>query len=205
LALVETTQQELVDPFAQILVNSYVAAAADARSFTAEWGSPPTKIDRVHRFRSIVQARVTQSDRVYLHPEYMEAGRVQVTDLESQLSYLIRSKSMIDIDEATNTPVPQQLVLFEGPRPVVTSYPSMLAYLFDRTGMRLWVCPTKQENPGRQRLVPAAELDFVGYWHNEDATTPPDGGGEGFDQGASDPWLDLGNPDIDDLGEVDGL
>jgi hypothetical protein len=202
---VETTEQELVDPFAQILVTSYVAAAADARSFTAEWGSPPTKIDRVHRFRSIVQPRVTQSDRFYLHPEYMEAGRVQVSDRDSQLSYLIRSKSMIDIDEATEPAESRQLVLFEGPRPVVTTYPSMLAYLFDPTGMRLWVCPTKQEKPGRPRLVPAAQLDFVGYWRYDDATTPPGGSGAGFDQGTPDPWSDLGNPDIDGLGEADGL
>jgi hypothetical protein len=200
--VVDTTQAELVDPFAKILISSYLAAAADARSFTDEWRSPPTKMDRVHRFRSIVQAQVNQSERFSLQPEYMEAGRVQVTDRDARLGYLIRSKAMIDIDEITSRP--QQLVLFENLRPIVTGYPDMLAYNFDRNGLRLWICPTKQESEERRRLVPAGDLDLIGYWRY-DAATPPDGGGDVFDQGAADPWPDLGDPDIDDVGEADGL
>lgn len=186
-----------IDPFAQILMSAYLAAAADASAFHAEHDFPTTRMDKAHRFRSFVQASVGHSDRYSLHPEYMESGRVQVTDISTQWSCLIRSKSAITIEEAMGSR--GQLTLFAMPRRTTTDLPSLLAYGFERTGMGLWACPTKQI-PQRKRLVPAGSLEFVGFW-KFDAATPP-GGGPTFDQGEIDPFDELGNPD---LGEVDEL
>lgn len=119
-----------VDAFAQILLAAYVGAAADARTFTAEWGSPPTRMDKSHRFRSIAQAQIAQSDQFALHQEYMESGRVQVTDMSTRDSYLIRSKAAIDIEEALSGA--EQLVLFEPPRQNRSGHPKLLAYTFER-------------------------------------------------------------------------
>ncbi|AFS16442.1 hypothetical protein OEM_33030 [Mycobacterium intracellulare subsp. yongonense 05-1390] len=189
-----------VDAFAQILLAAYVGAAADARTFTAEWGSPPTRMDKSHRFRSIAQAQIAQSDQFALHQEYMESGRVQVTDMSTRDSYLIRSKAAIDIEEALSGA--EQLVLFEPPRQNRSGHPKLLAYTFERGGMRLWACATKRM-VNRQRLVPAGELDHVGFWPFA-ADSPPDGGGDlKFDQGENDPFDDLGE-DLD-FGEADGL
>lgn len=198
---------ELVDPFAKILVSSYVGAAADARSFAAEWHCPPTQMQKVHTFRSIVQAQVNRSDHYTLHAEHSESGKVQVTDEDTHRSYVIRSKVMIDIDEAKKEQ-PRQLMLFETPGRSATSVlPEMLAYKFDRNGMMLWICSTRQVSPESHRLVPVGKLDPLGFWPFDDTTAPPpDGGGGGlFDQGTADPFDDLGDPDIDDLGEAGGL
>ena len=185
-----------VDPFAHLMVSAYGSTAVDARAFKSEYGMPPTRMDRSHRFRSIVQAQVGLSDRYVLHPEYMESGRVQVTDRETQRGYLIRSRAALDI-EAALVRRPEQLALFEGLRRQSTDLPDLLAYNFERSGMRLWSCATRKVPDGR-RLVPAGGLDPVGFWTFDSVLPPPHGGGEGgvFDQGIDDPFDDLG----DDLG-----
>lgn len=191
-----TIEQE-VDPFALLMVSAYRSAAADARAFKTEWGLPPTRMDRSHRFRSIVQAQVGQSDRYYLHTEFMESGRVQVTDRDTRSSYLLRSKAALDI-EAALVCRPEQLALFEGLRRQPPGLPELLAYNFERNGMRLWSCQTKRL-PDRRRLMPAGGLDFVGFWNFETVPPPPHGGDGGvFDQGSDDPFDDLGDLDIDD-------
>jgi len=196
---------DAVDPFAKILVSSYVGAVAEARSFTAEWQSPPTRMHKVHSFRSIVQAQVNHSDRYTLHPEYSEAGRVQVTDHETDESYLIRSMTMVDIDRTKN--LARQLTLFEVSRkPTSSGLPDMLAYDFERKGMTLWISSTKQASADGRRLVPAGRMELLGFWPFADTTsTPPPDGGKRFDQGGPDLFDELGNPDIDDLGEAGGL
>ena len=170
---------EQVDPFATVLISSYQSAAADARAFKEEWGLPPTRMDRSHRFRSIVQARVQQSDRFALHSEFMESGRVQVTDRITRRSFLVRSRAALDIEQAFRGP--EQLALFDEPLKTASSRPELLVYTFERDGMRVWICPTKQAKDQR-RLLPAGELDFVGFWSFHDR--PPPGGGGTFDQGA---------------------
>lgn len=193
-----------VDPFARLLVSGYLSAAADVRAFADEWGSPPTSMDKAHRYRSIVQAMVTSSDRYALHPEYMESGRVQVTDRSTDCQYLLRSMSAIQIEAAMRRS-PLQLVLFDAPpRVKKAATPDLLAYAFERTGMRLWSSPTKQAT-GQRRLVPATDLQFVGFWPYAKTTppTPPTTTTETFDPGVDDPWNDLGNPDVD-AGEAGG-
>jgi hypothetical protein len=193
-------ERNQVDPFAQILVTAYLGAADGARSFTDEWGSPPTRMHKSHHLRSIAQARITQSDRFDLHPEYVEMGRVQVTDVKTGSSYLIRSKAAIDIEEAFGKP--EQLTLFEVPRKNPIGQPYLLAYSFERGGMRLWVCATKQLS-NRSRLLPAGDLEYIGLWPFEGALPPGGGGGIAFDQGKPDPFDDLGD-DVD-FGEAEGL
>ena len=190
-------QSDVVDPLAQILVASYRAASADARAFTDEWGHPPTTMDKAHRFRSIVQALVSDSDRYQLHADYVESGRVQVTDYDAPGSYLIRSRSAIEIE--ASFAAPEQLLLFNAKRQRKSGYPDLLAYDFEPRGMRVWSCPTEQKGD-RKRLMPAGAFDFVGFWPF-DAAPHPDG--EPFDQGAEDPWDDLGNLDIG--GEAENL
>ncbi|BCI50752.1 hypothetical protein NIIDNTM18_00300 [Mycolicibacterium litorale] len=202
----DPSADELIDPFAKILVSSYTSASAAARSFTAEWDYPPTQMLKVHTFRSIIQANVDRSDRYVLHAGYSEAGRVQVTDRDTRESYLIRSRTMVDIDEAKNGDHQLSLFVVTTPRPVA-GFPNLLAYKFNRKGMTLWTCPTKYASQDSRRLVPANSPELLGFWPFIDVPAPPpDGGGGGFfDQGAVDPFDDLGDPDIDDLGEAGGL
>lgn len=188
----EIEQHEL-DPFAQVMLAAYLAAADDAHAFMEEYGMPPTAMDKAHRFRSVVQALVAQSARYSLHPEYMELGRVQITDSVLAKSCLIRSKSAISIEDAMAR---GQMELFPAPIP---DLPFLLAYDFDRSGMKLWTCPTKRA-PASKRLIPLQDLDFAGFWTFDSAA--PRAGRERieFDQGLSDPFDDLGNPDIDEAG-----
>jgi hypothetical protein len=190
-------QAEQIDPFARILVSSYVATSDDARAFLDEYGHPPTSMDKAHRFRSIVQAQVAGSDRFRLHTAHMEAGRVQVSDATTKSSYLIRSKAAVEIEAAFAAP--EQAGLFAAPRRVSPNgNPNMLAYRFTHEGMQLWDGPTKQME-GRRRLVPAGDFDFVGFWPY-DSTPRPDGGI--FNQGADDPWNDLGDLGFGEAGTL---
>ena len=193
-----STEQLAVDPFARILLSAYLAAAADAQAFCTEHRFPTTRMDKAHRFRSLVQAQVGHSTRYLLHPEYSEAGRVQVTDESTQLSYLIRSKSAITIENATASP--SQLGLFDIPTGTRNGLPALLAYEFQPAGMALWTCLTTQM-PQRKRLMPAGALEFIGFWKFVEAI-PPGGGESVFDQGEADPFDELGNPDLGEAGEL---
>jgi hypothetical protein len=187
-------ERDRVDAFAQILVTAYVSAAAGARSFTEEWGSPPTRMHKSHWMRSIAQAQITQSKRFTLHPEFAELGRVQVTDTTDEYSYLIRSKAAVEIEAAMGRP--DQL---EFPYELRTRnsavLPNLLAYGFERKGMHLWSAASKQASIGK-RLLPAGDFQYIDFWPFEDVPSPGGGGGLAFDQGTADPFDDLG----DDVG-----
>lgn len=196
-------ERDRVDPFAQMLVESYLSAAGESRTFTANYGTPPTRMQKTHTIRSIAQAMITQSERFVLRPEFAEMGRVQVTDVETDSSYLVRSKAAIDIEAAMGQP--EQLVI---PYPddfqkrVSGGLPFLLAYGFERGGMRLWSSSTKQAINGK-RLLPAGELEYVGFWPYEGSEpSGPDDQSGVFDQGVSDPFDDLGD-DVD-FGESEG-
>ncbi|CAJ1497445.1 hypothetical protein [[Mycobacterium] burgundiense] len=194
-------ERDQVDPFAQILVVAYLGAAAGARSFTEEWGIPPTRTHKSHWMRSIAQAQVTQSERFMLHPDFAELGRVQVTDITANDSYLVRSKAAIEIEAAMGQP--EQLAFpFELRTRNSTAVPNMVAYGFEREGMHLWSSASKQAATGK-RLIPAGSLEYVGFWPFEGVPSPDNGGGLTFDQGAPDPFNDLGD-DVD-FGEAEGL
>lgn len=124
---------------------------------------------------------------------------MQVTDRKARNSFLIRSRSAMNIEAALSRD-PEQLVLFEGLRPRTTNLPEMLAYNFEMYGMRLWACATKRIGD-RQRLAPDGSLELVGFWRF-DSVPPGDGGGGVFDQGAEDPWSDLGDLD---MGEAEDM
>lgn len=120
----------------------------------------------------------------------MEFGRVQVTDTSLGASFLIRSMSAVSIED--DLAKRGQLGLFELPRKFDVS---LLPYRFEQTGMRLWVCGTKQARDSR-RLIPAGELTHVGFWRYHD-NFDPGPSGPVFDQGDIDPWDELGDdPDI---------
>lgn len=186
------------DHFAGLMLSAYRAGVADSRLFMVEHGSPTTLLDKAHRFRSLVQAAVVESDRYRLHPSYAEFGRVQITDVGTGTRHLLRSRRAVSID-ADVSPDPQY-GLFPEPRcSSDASLPSLLAYGFDRRGLNVWVSPTKRR-PGSQRLLPAAKLEHVGFWPFE-ALTPPPGdrprSAGTFDQGLEDPFSELGNPDVE--------
>lgn len=190
-----------IDPFARMMLSAYVDTAADARLFAAEHGFPTTTLDKAHRFRSTVQAAVHRSDRYSLNPEYVESGRVQVTDDNSHWSCLIRSKSAMTIDAAVSPAM--QLELFRVSAGDAVSLPSLLSYKFIPTGMSLWVCETKTVF-GRKRLAPSGDLEYLGFWAFDEATPPDgeDGASTRFDQGTDDPFEDLGNPDLGETGQL---
>jgi hypothetical protein len=68
--------------------------------------------------------------------------------------------------------------------------------------MHLWSSASKQAATGK-RLIPAGSLEYVGFWPFEGVPSPDNGGGLTFDQGAPDPFNDLGD-DVD-FGEAEGL
>ncbi|MGU3293876.1 hypothetical protein [Williamsia sp. M5A3_1d] len=195
----ENSKAEM-DDFAGLMVAAYRLAAADARLFMAEHGSPTTTMDKAHRLRSLIQAGVTQSDRFRLHPEYMEFGRVQFTDVQTSATRVLRSRSAVAVEKDAR--FDGQYMLFPEPQRVGgRGLPQLLVYEFDRTGLSAWMCATRRE--GRStRLIPASDLGWIGFWPFD---TPGGSGGDGggqFDQGPQDPFGDLGNPDI---GEAGGL
>lgn len=194
-------ERDQVDPFAQILMVAYVGAAAGARSFTEEWGVPPTRMHKAHWMRSIAQAQIAQSERFTLYPEFAELGRVQVTDTTADHSYLIRSRAAVEIEAAIG-PAEQLAFPFQLPTRNPTTLPNLLAYGFERNGMRLWSSALKQVATSK-RLLPAGDLEYVGFWPFAGCPSPGSGGGLAFDQGVPDPFDDLGD-DLD-FGEADGL
>ncbi|WP_349269127.1 hypothetical protein [Mycolicibacterium parafortuitum] len=181
-----------LDPFAKTLVSSWMSTASFSQQFREEHDFPPSTAAKAHYFRSVVQARVTQGDRYELHPEFVEFGRVQVTDLATTQAYLLRSMSAVSIETARAAR--RQLELFAIPQVFDVN---LLVYQIEKEGMHLWRCGTTRA-AGEKRLTRFGELHYIGFWPFDDFDG--DGGEGGFVQGPIDPWDDLGDLDIDAVG-----
>lgn len=184
---ISPVQPSDLDEFAHIMMSSYLATAAYSLKFKNDFDSPPTALAKAHHLRSVVQAQIAESERYELHKEYVEFGRVEVTDLQTQVTLLLRSASAVAIESAQS-----EWTLFDvKPTREVT----LLIYKFDRSGLALSKSATAFSTTSRRRL-PSGNVQPIGFWRFDDtpAATPT------FDQGASDPFGDLGNPDIEAQG-----
>lgn len=178
-----------LSPLAGILVPSYLETAAHSRSFRDEYGSPPTLLAKVHHMRSIIQAKVTDTERLSLDPRYSEFGRVQVTDEMDGHQYLLRSDGAVAVERAK-----RQGRIFD-PAPFLVTNIILVVYHFHRDGLDLAVAGTHQE-VGRTRLEASGEPTYIGTW-----PFTPDDGQTSFSQGAADAFEELGDMPLD--GEED--
>jgi hypothetical protein len=183
-------QASELDEFAHMMLSAYLATAAFSRKFTKEWDTPPTAMTKAHHLRSVVQAQIGDSERYELHKEYVEFGRVQVTDTDLTRTFLLRSMSAVSIEEAQ-----VEWTLFDVKPKLDTA---LLIYRFDPPGLSLWHSATTRSSNSR-RLLPAGAAQSIGFWRFDDLPTAVGL----FDQGETDAFDDLGNPDIEASGEAD--
>jgi hypothetical protein len=177
-----------LDEFAHIMMSGYLATADYSRKFKAEWEIPPTMLAKAHHLRSVVQAQIGDSERYELHKEYVEFGRVQVTDNEIRKTFLLRSKSAVSIEKSHS-----EWTLFDI-KPKVDV--GLLIYRFDKPGLSMWQSATTHTNKSK-RLIPSGEMQAISFWRFEDLPASS----RTFDQGQIDAFDDLGNPDIEAGGE----
>jgi hypothetical protein len=184
----ERTQLE---PLAEILVPAYHDTAAYSHTFRVDHGFPPTLFAKVHHMRAVVQARVTKGEVFTLDPAYAEFGRVQVTDGDSTC-YLLRSSGAVSIEHAK-----RQGALFNAAR-FFRSDVVLVIYTFHEDGLDLSVAGTRRR-AGSKRLELSGPPMFIGTWPYSTGSPSP------FDQGAGDPFSELGDlPDESEGGgEVD--
>jgi hypothetical protein len=181
---VEKTQ---LDPVAAILNQAALETLTYSRGFTDEYGQPPTLASKVQHMRAVTQVMVGRDERFKLGQDYIEFGRVEITDNSSGKRYLLRSDGAVAIEESK-----RQDALF--PSAVyIKSDVTLLVYKFHREGLDLSVAGTVSRG-GRTRLVASGAPTFVGTWPysaaHEDAS---------FDQGIEDLFGDLGA--LDEYGE----
>lgn len=177
-----------LDEFAHIMMSGYLATADYSRKFKTEWDIPPTMLAKAHYLRSVVQAQIGDSERYELHKEYVEFGRVQVTDNEMRKTFLLRSMSAVSIEKSHS-----EWTLFDI-KPKVDV--GLLIYRFDKPGLSLWQSATTHTNKSK-RLIPRGEMHAISSWRFEDLPAAS----KTFDQGRIDAFDDLGNPDIEAGGE----
>jgi hypothetical protein len=178
-----------LQPLAEILVESYLTTISYSRQFLDEHHQPPSIIAKAQHMRSIAQAMVNGHDQLELHADYAEFGKLQVTDLLSDRTYLVRSNSALTIEAA------MQGTLFD-PATYITSPVVLLVYKFHEQGMDLSVAGTRLE-PGRKRLQATGLPNYVGTWSYSSSSPSAT-----FDQGNRDLFEDLG--DEGDRDEGDG-
>lgn len=179
-----------LDPLAEIFIESYLDTATFSRMFKEEHDQPPTVLAKAHHFRSVVQAVLRRERRYDLSQDFMEFGRVEVTDHIAGRAYLLRSYSAIAVETAKRG---QRETLFHD-TDFTASDVTMLVYRFDKPGLDLSVAGTRR-NGSKWRLQPVGVPVYVGTWPYH-IPTPPS-----FDQEEEDAFNDVGDIDID--GEVD--
>jgi len=165
-------------PLAEVLVQSYLETAVYSRQFTVSYKQPPTTMAKVHHLRAIAQAHVGVHDLLRLCPEFVEYGKLQVVDVSTKRTYLVRSSAAVEIEDA------RQMVLF--PRGMPETPIIMVIYRFHRDGLDLSITGTRQQ-PGRLRLVASGPATFIATWPYIAGPAPLP-----FDQGEEDPFRELG-------------
>lgn len=172
---------EQLNPLAEIMVSAYFDTWSYRREFLEHYEVPPTLFDKVHHWRSVVQALVTTDDRFTLNRDYAEFGRVHVTD-EGGNSYLLRSNGSDSIERAK-----RQGSLFDLTR-FFKSDVMLIVYNFHKEGMDLSVAGTRK-SIGKKRLEASGPLTYVGTWPWTTGQRPTP---SAFSQGDVDPFGDLG-------------
>jgi hypothetical protein len=174
-------------PLAEILVRAYLDTALHSRQFNIAYEQPPTKMAKIHHLLAIAQAHVIRDDRWQLCPEFSEYGKLQVVDLTTNRTYLIRSSAAVAIED-------RRQQAFPFPREVQTPI-IMVVHQFHREGLDLSMAGTCAQ-PGRRRLVASGPATFIATWPFTIGTIPT-----AFDQGKVDPFRELGDLADEELGD----
>ena len=179
-----------LDLIARIMVDSYLRTAQDSVVFSEQYGAPPTLMWRAHNVRSIIQARVTQTDRFELHSEFAEYGRVQITDHAADgRSFVLRSQVGINAVAQEN-----HGRLFTGSFVSWERVPELLfVYAFMAAGLSVSLASAKRKR-GAKHLEAATGATYIGTWPYTD---DGDSDSAPFSQGGNDPFLDLGELTIE--------
>lgn len=177
-SIVRWVQANELDPLAEILVQSYLDTASYSRQFKDDYDQPPTVAAKAHHLRSIAQSLVNKHDQLELSPEYVEFGKLEVTDSGTGRSFLVRSNGAVTIERG------RQSALFDAAR-YIASPVTLVVYKFHQLGMDLSVTGTRQEC-SRRRLLASGLPIYVATWMFASS------GGPTFDQGGGDPFGDVG-------------
>lgn len=176
-----------LDSIADILVTAYLGTASYSQRFRTEYEHPPTQACKVHHIRSIAQAQVIDHDRLVLAEPYVEFGRVEILDRDTDCRYLLRSEGAVTIERNKGR---QRESLFDSARYLRTEV-ILLVYGFHKAGLVLSVAGTEHQ-VGRKRLEASGPPTYVATWPYSTASPR-------FDQGAGDPFAELG--EMPDNGE----
>lgn len=177
-----------LDPIAEFMLLAYNETAIGSRAFRDKWGQPPTLMAKVHDLLSIMQALLNQDDRYSLGQEYSEYGRVQLTDLATSETYVLRSDAAVSIERRQR----QNTALFDSARYLKTDT-TLLIHKFHETGLDLAVAGARHLE-GKRHLEATGSPTHIGTWL---LATPPTT--RPFDQGSDDAFDELGS--MDNLGE----
>jgi hypothetical protein len=125
-----------------------------------------------------------------LCPDYIEFGKLQVVDLSSGRTYLVRSDGALTVEGVIQSSLINDAEY-------ITSPIVLVIYKFHYEGMDLSVAGTRLE-VGARRLQASGRPTFVATWPF--AATGPN---KPFDQGTADPFGDVG--DVETFGAEERL
>ncbi len=168
----------LVDPIANVLLDSASDTAAYSVQFNAQHQMPPNLMAKVQHTRSVIQAKTTfELDDFDLGSSYVEFGRVEFIHKQSGLRLRLRSSSTLHID--------CQMTLFDQSKYLLPDYDfSILFFKMNKDGLKLSHAPAQRLSGKKKRYNILGEPTSLGSWSHES--------GSNFDQGDSDYFDELG-------------
>lgn len=171
-------------PLAQTLIDSYFEGHTINERFKEDFGGPLNRAAQAQVIRSVAQAMFLDRGRYLLGKDWVEFGRILLTDPVTKRVYLVRSASAVLIEKALN-----QTALVD-PNLYLRSEVAMLVTRFKRESLELALAGTRRKRNSR-RLEISGDAVIVGDWPLVPTNT------EAFDQGvAESAWRGLGNPDL---------
>lgn len=182
-----------LDPFAQTLISAYHDAAAYSTWFMQRHGTPPNTMSKAHHLRCAAQVGFANDDRYKLQPSYLEFGRVAVADLVTGQALVLRSEGALAAEDRSK----QGSLLEDSYIQRVPAVELLVINAFTPTGLRLAVAGAVRTSRSN-RIQPAGPPVPMGLWPYGSGDGPPGS----FDQGSPDPFVDLGDLDLE-LGDED--
>lgn len=181
-----------LDQVAKYLIAGYLDTRVNSREFTDEYGSPPSRMTKIHSMRSIVQASLTADPAYDLKPVYSELGRVRFAEVATGDIFQLRSSKAYSIETTKG----EQLDLLPGLARVHPAGVQLLVYRFEQHGVTLSIIESVQRD-GRRGLIATGEPEIVGFWpYVPDDETDP------FDQTGDDSWEEFNDDDETGEGEA---
>ncbi|RLV50532.1 hypothetical protein D9V37_00640 [Nocardioides mangrovicus] len=186
-------EKDHLDPIAAHLIGSYLDTGAYSRQFKDDnHDVPPSNMARVHHHRSLMQARIIHDDAYDLSPSYVDFGRVEFVERQTEERILLRSATAVAIQKRWDDR--GQGALFGVGSLLKPVDIRVLVYEFDAAGLTLSIA-AGAKRAASTRVYVKGEPIFAGFWPYFD-----DGGSDDvpFDQGSRDPFGDVGTLEEDE-------